>query len=120
MTEIDTVGLDLAKNVCVAFGASSIQVHGADGSGRAILGEKLRRDQARLSSVVAALRRGDGSLRQRSRLDLQAGAYPARLREARKRWGEPPGGIDVPRWRVLRITPLACREKQGSRSTLAF
>ncbi len=37
MSEITTVGLDLAKNV--------FQVHGADGAGRAILRKKLRRDQ---------------------------------------------------------------------------
>ena len=37
MPEITTVGLDLAKNV--------FQVHGADGSGRAVLRRKLRRDQ---------------------------------------------------------------------------
>jgi len=45
MSEIITVGLDLAKNVFVAFGASSIQVHGADGAGRAVLRKKLRRTQ---------------------------------------------------------------------------
>jgi hypothetical protein len=37
MSEIITVGLDLAKNV--------FQVHGADVSGRAVLRKKLRRDQ---------------------------------------------------------------------------
>jgi hypothetical protein len=37
MSEITTVGLDLAKNV--------FQVHGADASGRAELRKKLRRDQ---------------------------------------------------------------------------
>jgi transposase len=37
MSEIITVGLDLAKNV--------FQLHGADGSGRAVLRKKLRRDQ---------------------------------------------------------------------------
>ncbi|MBS3979680.1 MAG: transposase, partial [Rhodobacteraceae bacterium] len=37
MSEIITVGLDLAKNV--------FQVHGADGSGQAALRKKLRRDQ---------------------------------------------------------------------------
>ena len=37
MSEIITVGLDLAKNV--------FQVHGADGSGRAVLRKKLRRGQ---------------------------------------------------------------------------
>jgi transposase len=37
MSEITTVGLDLAKNV--------FQVHGADASGRAVLRKKLRRDQ---------------------------------------------------------------------------
>ncbi len=37
MSEIATVGLDLAKNV--------FHVHGADASGRAMLRKKLRRDQ---------------------------------------------------------------------------
>jgi len=37
MSEIITVGLDLAKNV--------FQVHGADGAGQAVLRKKLRRDQ---------------------------------------------------------------------------
>lgn len=37
MSEIITVGLDLAKNV--------FQVHGADGAGRPVLRKKLRRDQ---------------------------------------------------------------------------
>ncbi len=37
MSEIITVGLDLAKNV--------FQVHGADASGRPVLHKKLRRDQ---------------------------------------------------------------------------
>ena len=37
MSEITTVGRDLAKNV--------FQVHGADASGRAVLRKKLRRDQ---------------------------------------------------------------------------
>lgn len=37
MSEIITVGLDLAKNV--------FQVHGADGAGRPVLRKKLRRDR---------------------------------------------------------------------------
>ncbi len=37
MSEIITVGLDLAKNV--------FQVHGADAFGQAVLRKKLRRDQ---------------------------------------------------------------------------
>jgi transposase len=37
MSEISTVGLDLAKNV--------FQVHGADDTGRAVLRKKLRRAQ---------------------------------------------------------------------------
>jgi len=37
MSEIITVGLDLAKNVH--------QAHGADAAGRAVLRKKLRRDQ---------------------------------------------------------------------------
>ena len=37
MSEIITVGLDLAKNV--------FQAHGADASGRVVLRKKLRRDQ---------------------------------------------------------------------------
>ena len=35
ITTVDIVGLDLAKNV--------FQVHGADGTGRAVLRKKLRR-----------------------------------------------------------------------------
>ena len=37
MSEIITVGLDLAKNV--------FQAHGANASGRAVLRKRLRRDQ---------------------------------------------------------------------------
>lgn len=37
MSEVTTIGLDLAKNV--------FQVHGADGSGHAVIRKKLRRDQ---------------------------------------------------------------------------
>lgn len=37
MSEITTVGVDLAKNV--------FQAHGADASGRTVLRKKLRRDQ---------------------------------------------------------------------------
>ena len=52
MSEIITVGLDLGKNV--------FQVHGADGSGRAVLRKKLRRDQVlsffgRLPHCVVAM-----------------------------------------------------------------
>ena len=52
MSEITTIGLDLAKNV--------FQVHGADASGRAVLRKKLRRDQVldffgQLPSCVVAM-----------------------------------------------------------------
>jgi transposase len=52
MSEIITVGLDLAKNV--------FQVHGADGAGRAVLRKKLRRAQVleffgQLPSCVVAM-----------------------------------------------------------------
>lgn len=47
MSEITTVGLDLAKNVFVTSGDSSIQTHGADATGSAVLRKKLRRDQVR-------------------------------------------------------------------------
>ncbi len=66
MSEIVTVGLDLAKNVFVASGASSIQVHGADASGRAVPRKKLRRDQVlAFLSQLPPSRRGDGGLWQR-------------------------------------------------------
>jgi transposase len=45
MSEIITVGFNLTMNVFVASGASSIQIHGADTSVRAVLRKKLRRDQ---------------------------------------------------------------------------
>ena len=52
MSEIITVGLDLAKNV--------FQAHGADASGRGVLRKKLRRDQVleffgRLPSCIVAM-----------------------------------------------------------------
>ena len=58
MSEIITVGLDLAKNV--------FQAHGADGSGRAVLRKKLRRDQVleffgRLPCCVVAMEACGGS-----------------------------------------------------------
>ena len=58
MSEIITVGLDLAKNV--------FQAHGADASGRAVLRKKLRRDQVleffgRLPCCVVAMEACGGS-----------------------------------------------------------
>ena len=52
MSEITTVGLDLAKNV--------FQAHGADATGQAVLRKKLRRDQVlaffgQLGPCVAAM-----------------------------------------------------------------
>jgi transposase len=52
MSEITTVGLDLAENV--------FQIHGADGAGRAVLRKKLRRAQvleffSQLPSCVVAM-----------------------------------------------------------------
>jgi hypothetical protein len=48
MLEIITVGLDLAKNV--------FQVHGADGSRRAVLRKKLRRALSDVSTHGTDLR----------------------------------------------------------------
>ena len=58
MSEITTVGLDLAKNV--------FQAHGADGFGRAVLRKKLRRDQVldyfgRLPPCVVAMEACSGA-----------------------------------------------------------
>ena len=58
MSEIITVGLDLAKNV--------FQVHGADGTGRAVLRKKLPRAQvlefsSQLPSCVVAMEACGGS-----------------------------------------------------------
>ncbi len=49
MSEIITVGLDLAKNV--------FQVHGADGAGRAVLRKKLRREQVLAFELPRVYRR---------------------------------------------------------------
>ena len=59
MSEITTIGLDLAKNV--------FQLHGADQSGNAVLRKKLRRDQvlAFLSTLAPCVVR-HGSLWRRS------------------------------------------------------
>jgi transposase len=43
--QVTTVGLDLAKNIFVASGASSIQVHGVNGSGEVAFNRALRRSQ---------------------------------------------------------------------------
>ena len=61
MSETITVGLDLAKNVFVAGGASLIEVHGADGTDRAILHKKLRRAGVEVLLASGALRCRDGS-----------------------------------------------------------
>ena len=58
MSEIITVGLDLAKNV--------FQMHGADGNGRAVLRKKLRRAQVleffgQLPACVVAMEACDGA-----------------------------------------------------------
>jgi len=58
MSEIITVGLDLAKNV--------FQVHGADGTGRAVLRKRLRRAKvleffSKLPSCVVAMEACDGA-----------------------------------------------------------
>ena len=45
MSEIITVGLDLAKNV--------FQAHGADAAGRAVSRKKLRRDQVHRSFAAS-------------------------------------------------------------------
>ncbi len=82
MSEIITVGLDLAKNV--------FQVHGADGSGRAVLRRKLRRAQVleffgQLGPCTVAMEACGGARLLGSR-DRQAGprgaADPAGLCEA--------------------------------------
>ena len=69
MSEITTVGLDLAKNV--------FQVHGADASGQAVLRKKLRRDQVlAFFGQLRALCCRDGSLWRRAFLgprDREAG-----------------------------------------------
>ena len=52
MSEIVTVGLDLAKIV--------FQVHGADAAGQPVLRKKLRRDQ--VLSFFSALQPGDVAL----------------------------------------------------------
>lgn len=54
MSEIITVGLDLAKNV--------FHAHGADGSGRAVLRKKLRQHQVLAFSASCAQRGGNRSL----------------------------------------------------------
>ncbi len=56
MSEVTTIGLDLAKNV--------FQVHGVDGSGKPIIRRQLRRRQVlAFLQEAAALSGGDGGLR---------------------------------------------------------
>ena len=81
MSEIITVGLDLAKNV--------FQVHGTDGSGRAVLRKKIRRGQvleffSQLPSCVVAMEACGGAhfwgrSKSRPRGGAKAGHFLARL-----------------------------------------
>ena len=57
MSEVSTIGLDLAKNV--------FQAHGADGSGAVVFRKKLRRDRVLRFLRAAGLPCCDGGLRQR-------------------------------------------------------
>ena len=70
MTEIMTIGLDLAKTV--------FQVHGADGEGRAVLRRRLRRGQIRVFCHGPALLDRIGSLRERSLLGARVAGVGTR------------------------------------------
>ena len=47
MGEMSPIGLDLAKSVLVASGASAIQVHAVDEAGRVVLRRQIKRAQLR-------------------------------------------------------------------------
>lgn len=82
MSEITTVGLDLAKNV--------IQVHGSDASGSVVLRKKLRRDQVlvffcQMPPCLFAMEACGGAHfwgREIGKLGHEVRLIPARLREA--------------------------------------
>ena len=82
MSEITTVGLDLAKHV--------FQVHGADASGRLVLRKKLRRDQvlaffSQLPCCVVATEACGGAHfwgREIGKMGHENSAHPSRLRQA--------------------------------------
>jgi transposase len=82
MSEITTVGLDLAKNV--------FQVHGAGASGRAMLRRKLRRDQvlaffSQLPRCVVAMEACCGAYFwgcEFGKMGHENSAHPSRLRQA--------------------------------------
>lgn len=69
--EVNTIGLDLAKNV--------FQVHGADATGAVVLRKQLRRDKVlSFFAGLPPLYGGDGSLRWSAPLgarDRQDGTY---------------------------------------------
>ena len=61
MSEVSTIGLDLAKTV--------FQVHGAGQDGAALVRKKLRRDQVLpFFSTQPSLRGSDGGMRERALL----------------------------------------------------
>ena len=82
MSEITTLGLDLAKNV--------FQAHGTDVSGHVLFRKKLRRDQVlsffgQLPPCTVAMEACGGAHfwgRQIGKLGHEVRADPARLREA--------------------------------------
>ena len=68
MSEIATIGLDIAKNV--------FQIHGVDRSGKIVLRKALRRSQvAGFFSNPSALPDRDGGLRDRSSLGPHAHSF---------------------------------------------
>jgi hypothetical protein len=92
MSEIITVGLDLAKNV--------FQAHGADASGRAVLRKKLSRHQVleffgQLPACVVAM-------------EACVGAHF---------WGREIGKLGLPRWYGCRPSPTGIKVPtwQGNR-----
>ncbi len=113
MSEIATVGLDLAKNV--------FQAHGADLSGRAVLRKKLRRDQVlaffcQLSPCVVAMEAcnrdpGGGRRQPKKRLKRRVGREEGFLFRRRGRAGEGPE-FHIPVYAGRR--PLPVRAQNGS------
>lgn len=115
MTEIITVGLDLAKNV--------FQVHGADGAGRAVLRKKFRRVQvldffSQLPSCVVAMEAcGDAHLWGREigklRHDVRL-IPPAYVKRQKNDMADVEAICEAAMRPTMRFVPVKSEETQGA------
>jgi transposase len=109
MSKIITVGLDLAKN--------AFQVHGADGTGRAVLCKNLRRAQvleffSQLPPCVIAMEACSGA-HFRGR-EIRKLGHDVRLISAKKHTADAEAICEAAQRPTMRFVPVKSEETQGA------